>query len=468
MKSPRKFGNDLMDNNLHNLSVSELSDLLKNKEISSLELTKRFLNKIEIIEPSVNAFALITREKAFEQASESDKKRKLNKQSSYSNLEGIPYGLKDIFDTQNIPTEAGSEIYKGRIPNSDAHVVKLLHANGAVLLGKTITTEFADGHPAETKNPWDTNRTPGGSSTGSAVAVATRMLPYALGTQTVGSVLRPAAYNGVVGLKPTYGLISRTGVIPQSNSCDTVGILCRNVNDAWLILKSIVGYDPNDNKSSIEANSFEVNNNLNDSIPKIGFLNKYFMDESDEQVKHSTLTALKSLSDKGAVIKELDIKIDFESGFQAHRVVQQSEMAQWHKPLYLKYANKYKPITLEYIKSGFSQNAIDYINALEFRKQMQKIIIDALKSFDVLMMPTASGLPPKDLSRTGDTRFQSPWTFTGLPSIAIPAGLSEDRLPQSIQLVSEPFKEKKLLNAAKWIESVLGTLPAPKVKESLL
>ncbi len=453
-----------MDNNLNDLTVSELSALLEKKEISSVELTKLFLNKIEITEDSVNAFALITRDKAFEQASESDKRRKENKQSTFSNLDGIPYGLKDIFDTKNILTEAGSEIYKGRIPDSDAHVVKLLHENGAVLLGKTITTEFADGHPPETINPWDSSRTPGGSSTGSAVAVATRMLPYALGTQTVGSVLRPAAYNGIVGLKPTYGLISRTGVIPQSDSCDTIGILCRSVKDAGLILKSIVGYDPNDNKSSIEAKSFEINNNLNDSIPKIGFLNNYFMDESDEQVKYSTLSAIKSLSDNGAIIEESNINIDFESGFQAHRIVQQSEMAQWHELLYLKYAKKYKPITLEYIKSGFSKNAIEYINALEFRNQMRKIAIDNLKSYDVLIMPTASGLPPKDLSRTGDTRFQSPWTFTGLPSIAIPSGLSENGLPQSIQLVSKPFNEQKLLNAAKWIESVLGTLPAPVMK----
>ena len=188
------------------------------------------------------------------------------------------------------------------------------------------------------------------------------------------------------------------------------------------------------------------------------------MDESDEQVKHSTLTALKSLSDKGAVIEELDMKIDFESGFQAHRIVQQSEMAQWHEPLYLKYAKKYKPITLEYIKSGFSQNAIEYINALESRTQMRKIAMDKLKSFDVLIMPTASGLPPKDLSRTGDTRFQSPWTFIGLPSIAIPSGISDNGLPQSLQLVSEPFNKIKLLNAAKWVETVLGTLPAPIIK----
>ena len=454
-----------MDNNLHDLTVSELSTLLEKKEISSVELTKRFLKQIDIKEDSVNAFALITRDNAFEQASESDKRRKENKQSTFSELEGIPYGLKDIFDTKNILTEAGSEIYKGRIPDSDAHVVKLLNANGAVLLGKTITTEFADGHPPETKNPWDANRTPGGSSTGSAVAVATRMLPYALGTQTVGSVLRPAAYNGIVGLKPTYGLVSRTGVIPQSDSCDTVGILCRNVNDAWLILKSIIGYDPKDKRSSIQAESFNISENLENFIPKIGFLNKYFMEESDEQVKNSTLSALKSLSNKGATIEELELKIDFESGFQSHRIVQQSEMAQWHEPLYSKYQNKYKPITLEYIKSGFTQNATDYINALEFRNRMRKVFIDSLKSFDVLIMPTASGLPPKDLSRTGDTRFQSPWTFTGLPSIAIPAGLSENGLPQSLQLVSSPYKERKLLNSAKWIESVLGTLPEPEIKE---
>lgn len=454
-----------MDNNLHDLTVSELSSLLEKKEISSVELTKRFLKQIDIKEDSVNAFALITRDNAFEQASESDKRRKENKQSTFSELEGIPYGLKDIFDTKNILTEAGSEIYKGRIPDSDAHVVELLNANGAVLLGKTITTEFADGHPPETKNPWDANRTPGGSSTGSAVAVATRMLPYALGTQTVGSVLRPAAYNGIVGLKPTYGLVSRSGVIPQSDSCDTVGVLCRNVNDAWLIFKSIIGYDSKDKKSLIQAESFDISENLGNIIPKIGFLNKYFMEESDEQVKNSTLSALKSLSNQGATIEELELKIDFESGFQSHRIVQQSEMAQWHEPLYSKYQNKYKPITLEYIKSGFTQNATDYINALGFRNRMRKIFIDSLKSFDVLIMPTASGLPPKDLSRTGDTRFQSPWTFTGLPSIAIPAGLSENGLPQSLQLVSSPYKERKLLNSAKWIESVLGTLPEPEIKE---
>ena len=465
MKSLQEFGNNFMDNNLHDLTVSELSTLLEKKEISSVELTKRFLKQIDITEDSVNAFALITRDNAFEQASESDKRRKENKESTFSELEGIPYGLKDIFDTKNILTEAGSEIYKGRIPDSDAHVVKLLNANGAVLLGKTITTEFADGHPPETKNPWDANRTPGGSSTGSAVAVATRMLPYALGTQTVGSVLRPAAYNGIVGLKPTYGLVSRSGVIPQSDSCDTVGILCRNVNDAWLILKSIIGYDPKDKRSSIQAESFNISENLENFIPKIGFLNKYFMEESDEQVKNSTLSALKSLSNQGATIEELELKIDFESGFQSHRIVQQSEMAQWHEPLYSKYQNKYKPITLEYIKSGFTQNATDYINALGFRNRMRKIFIDSLKSFDVLIMPTASGLPPKDLSRTGDTRFQSPWTFTGLPSIAIPAGLSENGLPQSLQLVSSPYKERKLLNSAKWIESVLGTLTEPEIKE---
>ena len=266
MKSLQEFGNNFMDNNLHDLTVSELSSLLEKKEISSVELTKRFLKQIDIKEDSVNAFALITRDIAFEQASESDKRRKENKQSTFSELEGIPYGLKDIFDTKNILTEAGSEIYKGRIPDSDAHVVELLNANGAVLLGKTITTEFADGHPPETKNPWDANRTPGGSSTGSAVAVATRMLPYALGTQTVGSVLRPAAYNGIVGLKPTYGLVSRSGVIPQSDSCDTVGVLCRNVNDAWLIFKSIIGYDSKDKKSLIQAESFDISENLGLSL----------------------------------------------------------------------------------------------------------------------------------------------------------------------------------------------------------
>jgi len=450
-----------MHNNLTELNLSQLSNLLLRRELSSVELTNSLLGHIEQIEPELGAFARITSKKALEQAEQSDKTR--NTAANPSKLNGIPYGLKDIFDTKGILTEAGSEIYKGRIPEANAHVVDLLEGNGAVLLGKTVTTEFADGHPPTTKNPWNALYTPGGSSTGSAVAVATRMLPYALGTQTVGSVLRPAAYNGIVGFKPTFGLVSRTGVIPQSQSCDTVGILCKCANDAWIVLKSIAGFDPRDEQSSVKASSFDSHDEviLNNSAPRIGFLKDYFLEESEQQVKKATLTAIESLAKNGAFVEQAIIDIDFPSGYKAHRVVQQSEMAEWHEPLFNKYAHMYKKITLEYIRSGFQHTAINYIQAIKTKTEMQHAALKTLSSFDVLITPTASGLPPSDLRRTGDTRFQSPWSFTGFPSIALPAGLSDEGLPLSIQLVGRPFQEKKLLGVAQWVESILGGLPNP-------
>ncbi len=450
-----------MEQNLNELNVLELSNLLYKGAVSSVELTHSFIAYIEKVEPKLGAFALLTFDHALQQAKNSDKHRKTL--VNHKKLNGIPYGVKDIFDTKGILTEAGSEIYRGRIPNENCHVVGLLEDNGGVLLGKTVTTEFADGHPPSTINPWSVHHTPGGSSTGSAVAVASRMLPYALGTQTVGSVLRPAAYNGIVGLKPTFGLVSRTGVVPQSQSCDTVGILCRSVNDAWVVLQAIAGFDYHDKQSSAKAELFEPLKTQIISTPKprIGLLHDYFMEESEKQVKESTLSNLQLLAKNGAIVEDLSLSLDFPKGYKAQRVVQQSEMAEWHEPLYKEHADKYKAITLEYIRSGFPHTAMDYIRALSYRAEMQKVALEALNHFDVLVSPTASGLPPNDLRRTGDTRFQSPWSFTGFPSIALPSGLSAEGLPLSIQVIGKPFEEEALLGVAQWIETILGQLPNP-------
>lgn len=450
-----------MQKSFTEFSLQQLSALLDSREISSVELVQSLIEYIKKTEPAIGAFALLTPEHALKQAQKSDERRKKGKQVNI--IDGIPFGVKDIFDTKGILTEAGSEIYKGRVPEKDSRVVELLQKNGAVLLGKTITTEFADGHPPSTKNPWNPHHTPGGSSTGSAVAVASRMLPYALGTQTVGSVLRPAAYNGIVGLKPTFGLISRTGIVPQSQSCDTVGIFTKSVNDAWLVLQSIYGYDSSDKQSSEKSNSVTPKNQsiISAVKPRIGFLKDYFIQESEEEVRESTLDAIGRIANNGGSVEEVSLNINFPEGYKAQRVIQQSEMAEWHEHLYLKYSGLYKAVTLEYIRSGFPHTAIDYIRAKSIRTEMQFKALDALKSFDVLLSPTASGLPPSDLSRTGDTRFQSPWSFTGFPSIALPNGISSEGLPLSIQVIGKPFEEEKLLEVAQWIEAILGRLPSP-------
>lgn len=447
---------------LHELSAAQAAALIAKKELSPVDLVDALLARIEALNPALKAFVTVTADLAREQAQAAE--REIAKSGPRSAIHGVPYGLKDIFDTAGIPTEAGSKVYAGRVPTANAHVVDLLQSAGAVLLGKTVTTEFADAHPSPSVNPWNAEHTPAGSSAGSGVGVAARLLPAALGTQTVGSVLRPAAYNGVVGFKPTFGRIGRTGVVPHSLSCDHVGTLTRTVEDAALLLNAMAGYDPNDAGSAdIAAPDFVAALAQVDAPPRIGFLRTYFLDESEDVTRADLQRVAGVLGEAGATVEDLHVDIDFADCYRALSVVQRSELAEWHEPLYKADPSLYQASTRADIEEGYSYSAMDYVQANGVRQRTREAVLASMAPYDVLMLPTASGPSPRNITNTGDTRFQGAWTFMGLPCISLPTGLAPNGLPTAVQLVGKWFDEAGLLAAAQWVEQTLAVEQAPPV-----
>lgn len=442
----------------HLLTLAQAAAAIRERSLSSVEYTEALLRRIEALEPRLAAWATVAPERALSAA------RRADATPATGPLHGVPYGAKDIFDTAGIRTAAGSKVWADRVPDADAAPIVRADAAGGVLVGKTHTTEFADGDPAPSFNPWDAEATPGGSSTGSGVAVAARMVPWAYGSQTVGSVLRPAAYNGVVGLKPTFGRISRLGVIPMSRSCDHVGFLCRDVTDAALLLGAIAGYDPadpdcvpvpvDDYPSAIEAGG---------AAPRYGLVRSWFFTESDAETRLKMEEVAQALMAAGAVVEEVDPGIDFEAAYAHHRVIQEAEMAIWHEPLYRGNESLYGPKISVYLENGVKHTGMRYAQAVAYRTDMRWLADQALARYDVLLMPTASGPAPRDRSITGDTRFQSAWSYTGLPSISIPVGLSGQGLPLGAQMAAPPFQEARLLRAARFAERVLDVHLAPPV-----
>lgn len=439
------------------LSLTEAVAEIASKRLSSVELTESLLARIATFEPNLQAWATLLPEQALEVAGKID-----SGIGPAGPLTGVPYGAKDIFDTAGIRTAAGSKIWADRIPSADAASIKLVREAGAVLLGKLHTTEFADGDPAPSYNPWNLEHTPGGSSTGSGVAVAARMIPWAFGSQTVGSVLRPAAYNGVIGLKPTFGRISRLGVVPMATSFDHVGMLARSVEDLGLLLSVLAGHDSADPYSTdVSVPDYLSALRSTEKPPRLGLLRGWFSEEADAETRLAMEETAQVLARSGAVIEEVDTGIDFGRAYASHRVMQESEMAVWHEPLWVGNEDLYGPKITVYLQNGFAHTARQYVASADYRREVQKLASRCLSNVDALLMPTASSPPPRDRTQTGDTRFQSPWSFTGFPSLTLPTGLSSNGLPLGAQLACLPFEEAKLLRVAAWIEGTLGVDISP-------
>ncbi len=439
----------------YELTLTEAAAAIREHRLSPVELTQSLLDRIARLEPRLSAWATLVPEQALEAA------RKAEAAHGGGLLHGVPFGAKDIFDTAGIRTAAGSKVWAERVPDADAAPIAIAKRAGGILLGKTHTTEFADGDPAPSHNPWNHEHTAGGSSTGSGVAVAARMAPWAFGSQTVGSTLRPAAYNGIVGLKPTFGRISRLGVIPMATSFDHVGVLCRSVEDAALLLSVLAGHD-SDDPYSADAPVDDYLSGLDaPEPPRFGLVRGWFFEEADAETRLKMEELAQRLAQAGARVEEVDPGIDFARAFANHRVMQESEMAVWHEPLYVRNKQLYGPKISVYLENGFKHTAREYVEALEYRRTAQLLAEAAMRDVDVLLMPTASGPAPKDLTQTGDTRFQSPWTYTGFPSISIPAGLASNGLPLGAQMAAPPFQEARLLRAARWAEQALDVHLVP-------
>ena len=447
----------------YELSLTQAAEAIRTKTLSPVELTESCLARINDLDPKLTAWATLTPEHALQAARVAE--QEITKSGPKSPLHGIPYGAKDIFDTAGIRTSAGSkmEAWANRVPDVDSSPVAIVNRAGAVLMGKAHTTEFAAGDPAPSKNPWNVEHTAGGSSTGSGVAVASRMVPWAFGSQTVGSVLRPAAYNGVVGFKPTFGRISRLGVVPHAQSFDHVGVLARNVADTAALLSVLAGYDPADPDSVLAPVEDYLGAIRSASAPRIGLIRGWFFEESDAETRLMMEEVAQKLAHAGATVEEVDLGIDFGYGYETHRTMQQTEIGHFHAATFKDHEAEYGPKVADYIRKGFEYTATDYVTAINHRSHMQRQSKAALENVDILLMPTASGPAPRDLTQTGDTRFQSPWSFTGFPSITIPIGLAGNGLPLGAQLACGPWHEARLLGAAHWAEQTLGVELTPPV-----
>ena len=446
----------------HELTVAQAASRIREGLLSPVELMESLLGRIDRLEPRIKAWVYLDREAALAEAEQ--KAGEALAGAAVGPLHGVPIGVKDIYYTAGIPTTACSKIYADFVPDIDAATVERLKQAGAIILGKTVTTEFACLDPSPTLNPWNPAHTPGGSSSGSAAAVAARMCPAALGSQTVGSVLRPASYNGVVGLKPTYGRVSRHGVIPVSWSLDTVGWMTRTVEDAALLLEVMAGHDPQDPVASRRRTHDCLTALESPQAPRIGLLQGFFHDNADPETRRHMSLVVERLSNAGAAIEELPSPEGIEVSVEDQRTIMAVEAAAFHEPMYRRQSQDYQPKLRELLRRGLEADALSYSRALERRTQFIADAQSLSERADVLLIPTTPTPALADLTNTGNPLFQGPWTHCGLPAVSIPSGLAESGLPLGIQLIASRFREPRLLAAARWCEAALDVHLSPPLE----
>lgn len=375
-------------------------------------------------------------------------------------LAGIAVAMKDLVDTADMPTTFGSPIHEGRRPERDAHVVQRLRQLGATVLGKSVTTEFAWRHPGPTANPWNLDHTPGGSSSGSAAAVGAGIVPLAIGSQTFGSVIRPAAYCGVVGLKPSYGAIGRSGVCPLADSLDHIGLFTRSVADAAYALALLAGPDPLDTHGMpLPASAIAALGTIaNDKPPRIGLLHAEPWGRAEAPQADLLNTAARQFEAAGAVVVPLALPAHFLEAGDIALVLLAAEAASAHG-----WAVDQSPALVSepmktLIAQGRAMTAATYLQA-KHRQKALRAAFDSWKQeqgLDVLLTPPAPGEAPRGLDSTGDARFCTPWSMLGVPAITLPAGFGPCGLPLGIQLVGAYHEDVELLRVAHWCERILA------------
>ena len=445
----------------YELTVTAAANLIRSRELSAVELAQSLLDRIETLEPSLKAWVYLDRAAALAEAEAKD--REVASGGPVGALHGIPVGVKDIYYTAGIPTTACSRVYADFVPEYDAAPVALLKQAGAIMLGKTVTTEFACMDPSPAVNPWNAAHTPGGSSSGSAVAVAAGMCPAALGSQTVGSVLRPASYNGVVGFKPSYGRVSRYGVIPVSWSLDTMGWMTRTVEDAALLLQVMAGPDDNDPVAPSVAVPDYAAALENPAAPRVGVIRQFFYDHADEETRQHTNAMVERLAEAGAEVDELPLPPSMDTAIADQQIIMAVEGSSFHEPMYRRQAMDYQPGIRGMIQRGLDTDAVTYSRAMERRRQFITDMRKLADRVDILLTPSTPTPPLPDLTNTGNTMYQGPWTSCGLPAITLPSGLSATGVPMGLQLVGPYLGEAGLLAAARWCEDALGVRLTPPV-----
>ncbi len=479
--------------NLINLTLNQLQTLLADREVSSVEVTSEYLRRIEEADPRIQAYITVTKDLAMQQAHEAD--RQLSKADRPAPLTGIPLGIKDLICTQGVRTTCASKMLENFVPPYNATVMDRLYAQHSVMLGKLNMDEFAMGSSTEnsafmkTRNPWDMERIPGGSSGGSAAAVAAGECPAALGSDTGGSIRQPAAHCGVVGMKPTYGRVSRFGLVAFASSLDQIGPLTRDVRDCAIILEAISGRDPRDSTSAdIPVPAYS--NSLKEGLAgvTVGVPHEYFVQGLDQDVEDVVQKGIKYLEEQGATVKEVSLP-HTQYAVAAYYIIAPAEassnLSRYDGVKYGVRADDYENLLDMYQKTrsqGFGDEvkrrimigtyclSAGYYDAY-YRKasQVRTLITEDFKrafkeqGCDVLAAPVAPTPAFRFGDKTGDPlqMYLSdictiPVNLAGLPAISVPCGFSRDGLPIGIQLIADHFQEEKLLHAAFNLELVAG------------
>ena len=381
-------------------------------------------------------------------------------------LSGIPVGIKDIIATSDMPTTNGSAVYRDHMPERDAWVVERLRNLGATIFGKTVTTEFAWRHPGPTTNPWNSKHTPGGSSSGSAAAVAAGIVPLALGTQTLGSVIRPAAFNGVVGLKPSFGAIPRNGVHPLSPSLDHVGVFARCVDDvayALSLLAATSELDPHGRPLlPFDVDVCQGVVPLKKPRLRIVRFQKWSRVEPEQQKVFEAAAA--KLREAGATMEEREWEELDATNWGAVNVILSSEAALIHSDLVKNYPDRTSAHLKSAVKAGKALTAFDYLAARSLQEKLRAALAGEMSGVDAILTLPAFGEAPEGLGSTGNAEYCAPWTLLGAPAVSLPAGFGKNRLPLGIQLVGGHRQDIHLLRVAKWAEAALRFDPGlPKI-----
>jgi len=364
-------------------------------------------------------------------------------------LEGIPVGVKDIFATAGIPTEMGSPAYKGHIPKESARVIERLEARGGFVLGKTVTTECAFLTPGKTHNPWNRSHTPGGSSSGSAAAVAAGFVPAALGTQTNGSVIRPAAFCGVVGFKPTQGLVPIAGALAFSHTLDQPGLFTRSVRDAALFAAAL-GVDGDSPRKALSPLP---------EAPRLVAVRTPVWDLAEDHAHRSFGEGLQTLRRAGARIEEIELPEPFGEAHRTIRTIMAVESAFNLETLYRDKASLLSATLKDFMTEGLNTGSPVYLKALKTRRELQDELGAFLEGFDAIVTPPTTGEAPASLDQTGNPAFCSIWSLCGVPAVTIPAGLGPRGLPLGLQIVGAHGQDERLLAAALWCEEQLPFSP---------
>jgi aspartyl-tRNA(Asn)/glutamyl-tRNA(Gln) amidotransferase subunit A len=453
----------------HEWTIKETLTALESQQISATELFDLFIQRIHRYNAELGAFITVCENERHKALAVDERRRRGERLGP---LAGVPIAMKDLIDTHGIRTTYGGLHYRDHVPTKSATVVKKLEDAGAIIIGKANLHEYAYGttnenpHYGHARNPWAPDKVSGGSSGGSSVAIVAGLATAAVGTDTGGSIRIPSALTGHVGLKPTYGLVSRAGVFPLAPSLDHVGPMTKSVEDAAILLNVMSGFDPQDEGSRRIPVSSYISHNLTQQI-RIGVPQNFFFELCHPDVKAVVHKALETLEQNGFTLVECKVD-DIEEVPEMQRIVITSEAFAVHRTLYAASPEQYGEDVRNRLTASKETLGHEYVSALEFRKRFQEKMAKQFTDIDVLLTPTTP-LPAVDIGtwttvidgqevqvRGHLTRYTNPWNFSGLPALSVPCGLTKDHLPVGLQLVGSAYSERKLLAIGKKIESCLS------------